>query len=133
MQEEADEAGDDVPDASMSEEDLAAQAEADRVAAEKAAAEAQAARVAEAEERSARQAQSAAMTPPPKAEPASAALRVNVVGIPGEEGPRPMSLVVPLRDIRKIRIGKGWYTFGRGKKCKVPTEIVPHLREKGIV
>jgi len=44
-----------------------------------------------------------------------------------------LTVVRPIKDLRRMRYGKKWYSFQRGKPCKVPAEMVPHLRTKNVI
>jgi len=41
--------------------------------------------------------------------------------------------VIPRRDLPKVRIGKSLFCFRRGIRVNIPEEIIPHLKEKGII
>lgn len=62
--------------------------------------------------------------------PAHAELNVRVKAAPSEEG---IAIIRPLKDLRRVRIGRVWYSFVRGKPVRVPREIVPHLKDKEII
>lgn len=63
-------------------------------------------------------------------EPVPAELNVRVKAAPSEEG---VAIIRPLKDLRRVRIGKTWYSFVRGKPTRVPRDIVPHLKDKEII
>ena len=48
------------------------------------------------------------------------------------EAPPSSEYVVPVRT-QSCRIGPGWYSFTAGVRCLVPSEIVDHLKNVGIV
>lgn len=73
----------------------------------------------------------AVAAPPAKpTEVPSATLNVRVRPAPNMEG---NAIVRPLKDLKRVRIGKTWYSFKRGTPVRVPKEIVKHLQEKGII
>jgi len=41
--------------------------------------------------------------------------------------------VVAVKTLRKVHVGGSWYTFQSGKTSMVPSTVLNHLKEKGII